>query len=345
VSCDLKQVPPTIRWLGLHALLLLLPLLPDRASESEEASDPEETQVTLAPLPIEPVPSPSTAPPPAVPSPAPSASVSPPAAPAQVISPAVNPVPTPQPAVTVKPNPVVSPSTETADPSPVSPAPLPPPNQIVLPFADFPHLADGASCANQASDRCRQVSGNFRQVSETLREQLRSQGYTVSSREDLGDTGQQVYEVSKDGTSRYLSILSSDLGGTAYVLAAEPVTPADLEQVGAVQTDLETALSQLAGGAVATSAQFTYPEFFFNTNQPRSDIVGLHTVSGRTPAQLGDRLTRQLQPNGFQLVPVGDYGGGPVYEVSRQSFISYLNLVPTADSSGTIVVQWQRLPQ
>jgi hypothetical protein len=68
VSCDLKQVPPTIRWLvrpalllslGLHALLLLLPLLPDRASESEEASDPEETQVTLAPLPIEPVPSPS----------------------------------------------------------------------------------------------------------------------------------------------------------------------------------------------------------------------------------------------------------------------------------------------
>jgi hypothetical protein len=356
-----KRLPPTLGWfirpalllsLGLHALLLLLPLLPDRSTESAEVdtATPEETAVSLTPLPIEPTPQPSIADAPlpsSAPTPIPTPSVSSPV-PAPVPAPIPAPAPLPAPLPTVDPAPAASPASPEAAPSPTpSPTPAavaPPQNQIVAPFADFPHLTEASACANQATEGCRQVSGNFRQVSQTLREQLRQQGYTVSLQDDLEETGRQVYAVTKDDRTRYLSVISSELGSTAYVLAAEPVTQADIEQVGTVQAELEASLSQLAGDASVTSAQLAYPEFFFTADQPRPDIRSFYQINGTAPAPLGDRLTQALQTEGFQLSPLGEYGGGSVYEVSRGAFLGYLNIVPTVDGRGAIVVHWQRLP-
>lgn len=358
-----KQLPLALRWfirpalllsLGLHMLLFLLPLLPDRVAEPDEtdAVEPEETSVALTPLPLEPTPQPSVADssPASIPTPAPVPAPvnSPVPAPVPPIAPAPLPTPIPTPApVEVAPTPSAAspePRSEAVPFPSASPTVPPPQTQIVAPLADFPHLAESSGCSNQATEGCRQVGGNFRQVSQALREQLRQQGYTVSPRDDLEETGRQVYEVTKDDRTRYLSIISADLGETVYVLAAEPVTQADIEQVGMVQAELEATLSQLAGGTSATPTQLGYPEFFLAGNQPRPEIRSLHWVKDTAPTQLGDRLTRDLQSNGFQLSPIGEYGGGTLYEVSRQAFLGYLNLVPTADRNGTIVVQWQQLP-
>lgn len=354
----LKNIPTPLHWLvrpalflslGLHLLLLLLPLLPDRPSQQSQA-EPEATAVALTPAPIEP------------PEPSPSAEAS--SVPAAVSTPlpppALNLAPSPavqaQPIVPslsrpAAPAPIVSSPSPSSVSSPAPATPTPPQNQpqnrIVAPFANFPHLANAQpGCFNQTTGDCRQVSGNFRQVSQSLRDQLSNQGYEVKQRDDLEETGRQVYEVSQENTTRYLSVISSDLAGTAYILADEPVTQADIEQIGTVQTALQTLLGHLSGGNTATSAQFAYPEFFFTANQPRPEITGpAYRVSGTEPTQLADRLTTTLQTNGFQSSQIGEYGGGPVYEVGQKAFLGYVNLVPTQDGTGTIVVLWQSIPQ
>jgi hypothetical protein len=207
---------------------------------------------------------------------------------------------------------------------------------------------DGAQpgCFNQVGGDCRQVSGNFRQVSQALTDRLRQQGYEVKRRDDLEETGRQVYEVIQDDTTRYLSILSADLAGTAYILADEPVTQADIEQVGTVQTALQTLLNGLASGNTATFVQFAYPEFFFIDTQPRPEIKGpSYLVNDTQPRQLADRLTHTLQANNFHVSQIGEYGGGPIYEVRQKAFLGYVNLVPTQEDRGTIVVLWQSVPQ
>lgn len=360
----LKNIPTPLHWLvrpalflsiGLHLLLLLLPLLPDRPSQQSQA-EPEETAVALTPAPIvPPEPSPSAG---ALPVPSPATLPPAPATPSPNLNPTLPPTaqtqpiilsPT-QPAIPAPVVPTLAPSSVQSTPTaPVTPAPPQnqPQNRITAPFANFPHLADAQSgCFDQTTGDCRQVSGNFRQVSQSLRDRLSSQGYEVKQRDDLEETGRQVYEVSKENTTRYLSVISSDLAGTAYILADEPVTQADIEQIGTVQTALQTLLNHLADGNTATSVQFAYPEFFFTADRPRPEINGpSYRVSGTEPAQLADRLTSTLQTNGFQSSQIGEYGGGPVYEVGQKAFLGYVNLVPIRDGTGTIVVLWQSIPQ
>lgn len=358
----LKQLPTTVVWLirpalflsvGLHLLLLLLPILPDRTSEEDAAStqvEPEETQVALTPLPIAPTPEPQPA---VVPSPMPSLAAQPPvSSPPAPIRNSAPTIPQPQPvAPSAAQPPILQPtapvSPTSAQPSPaVASSPAAPPNRIVAPFASFPHL-DGSQpgCFDQSAGDCQQISGNFRQVSQALTTQLSNQGYDVKQRNDLEETGRQVYEVTKDEVTRYLSVISSDLAGTAYILASEPVTQADIEQIATVQTELQTLLDNL-GGTAASATQFAYPEFFFTGTQLRPEINGQpYVVNGTETMQLTDRLMDALQANGFQTSQIGEYGGGSVYEVGQKAFLGYINLVPTQDGTGTIVVLWQRIPQ
>jgi len=360
----LKKLPPSVLWLirpalflsvGLHLLLLLLPILPDRTSDEDSdlaQEELEETQVTLTPLPIAPTPEPQPSIKVPTPAPSPTAQLPSPAVPPSPTLNAAPAIPPSQPAApSASPPPVSASPTATVEPSAQpSPAasPLPPPqNRIVAPFASFPHL-DGAQpgCFNQSAGDCQQVSGNFRQVSQALTAQLSRQGYDVKQRDDLEETGRQVYEVTKDQVVRYLSVISSDLAGTAYILASEPVTQADIEQIGTVQAELQTLLSNSLGGNAASATQFAYPEFFFAGAQPRSEISGQPYLAGGSEAtQLADRLTNELQTNGFQVSQIGEYGGGPLYEVSQKAFLGYINLVPTQEGTGTIVVVWQSIPQ
>lgn len=40
----------------------------------------------------------------------------------------------------------------------------------------------------------------------------------------------------------------------------------------------------------------------------------------------------------------GGYGGGLLYQVKQNTFVRYLNLVPTKDGTGVLVVVWNRSP-
>ncbi|MEM7771868.1 MAG: hypothetical protein AAF327_15330 [Cyanobacteria bacterium P01_A01_bin.37] len=228
---------------------------------------------------------------------------------------------------------------------PLDPSPLPErPTNEPLPFSQFPHLS-GGEVGCYGLDNCHQIQGgNFRQIGNDLTQQIEEEGFEVRFRDDLEDAGIKVYEVTQDDTTQYLSVLQPELGRTVYILAAEPVTSSQLQTASSIETQFEAVLRQISNGQKARATDFPYPEFFFEEMVLRSEITGaFHIVLSSD--RLAVALTTQLATEGFTVSSVGDYAGAPFYEVSQGAFLAYLSVLPTRDSTATLLVSWNRLPE
>lgn len=340
----LEGLPKSWRWLikpallgsiGLHVLLLLAPI-PDNAA-LETDSQPTESEVQVTRLPKQPAtPQPSVTPAKPTPTPSPQVVRPSPVQPAPIRPPAPRPLPpVAKPQVAPSATPAASPT-----PSP-SPAPVPPPT---IPFA-VP-LLTGTQTGCFGLGTCHEITNgtNFRTAGQTLEQALQAQGYTVKLRDDLDETGRKVYELTKDNKTRYLNVLSSDVGSTVYVVTPEPVSLSELQSSETQKAELEAILDGIAAGT-ANPSQLAQPEAFFAGPTPRPETGGkLRLVAGSSPQDLLTSLTSSLQSQGFTLTEAGGYGNGLLYEVTKGPYTGYLNLVPSVDGSSTIVVLWTNLP-
>lgn len=338
-----QKIDRPIRWLvrpalflaiAIHGLLIFTPLPAQKEPSGDRSQSEVETRVARLPTLVSPKPVLSPMAPPRSPSQLPLPQVAPiqsaprlttqPALPAPMASPVQSSAPLPQP------DPIVEQT--------------PPAANLQIPFANFPDLA-GAQAGCFGSGNCRQVSNGipFRNAAQTLEQQMVAQGYEVSERDDLSETGQKIYQLkAQDGTMRYLSVLSSAVGATIYILSPEPATLNDLQQTETLKSNLATLLGQLGTTAIAT--QIPYPTLFLSGTMPRPEVEQMRLVPGVTPDQLISTLTRTLQDRQFSLLAVGTYGGGKIYEVGNAAFTGYINLVPTADNTGTLMILWNTAP-
>jgi hypothetical protein len=220
-----------------------------------------------------------------------------------------------------------SPRKQAIAPSPPPPSTQPPVSDLQIPFSQFPDLGNGMA---------------FRDAAQTLVQQMKAQGYKATEREDLADTGQKIYEVIADGKTRYLNVLSAEVGETVYLLASEPILLSDLNQVGTIQSNLDTLLTQM--GSRASVAQVPYPQLFLQGTTQRSEIQQLRWIAEGNPTQVMQRLSTTLKPQRFNLTNVGTYGGGAMYEVAQKAFTNYVNLIPAPNGKGTLMVLWKTLP-
>lgn len=96
---------------------------------------------------------------------------------------------------------------------------------------------------------------------------------------------------------------------------------------------------------------FDDPSLFFDAVTPaaqarlKSDIVRAIAINRKTPVQVYvEILVTQAQQSDFQVSERGSYGNGIVYEVRQGTNVWYINLVPTKDQTGTLIIVWQRDP-
>ncbi|NEQ22260.1 MAG: hypothetical protein F6K28_24320 [Microcoleus sp. SIO2G3] len=94
---------------------------------------------------------------------------------------------------------------------------------------------------------------------------------------------------------------------------------------------------------------FHDPSLYFDSAETeptlKSDILRAVWMDGKTPEQVYiSVLSSQLQSGNFQTEQKPDYGGGTVYKIRQDDSVWYLNLVPTTDGKGTIIVVWNREP-
>jgi hypothetical protein len=251
-----KNLPAPLRLLlrpwvivsvGLHVLFLLMPL-PDRSSSELPISE-EPIQITELPASTPPAaPPPLPVPSPTAPAPAPQStpampaprSDAPPAASTPLSpppSPTPNPPPVPQQAA---PDPGdldhsdQSNQSDQSDDSSLPPDAMPDPDPTATSLVeDFPHGAVGGEPGCGGQENCWQTGdSDWRSVARALERELTSEGYSVKSQTDEEILRYRVYEISKNGEVEYLNLLADiDGNGTFYVLADQPMSREELEQL------------------------------------------------------------------------------------------------------------------
>lgn len=113
----------------------------------------------------------------------------------------------------------------------------PPADGPLMAYNDtFPHF-EGAVGGCFGFNQCRRVSGagTYRSVARSLISDLEAQGYGVDLRDDLEDTGRNVYELTPpDGdTIKYLLVFSDTDGSAVYVMSDRIMTLNDLQALQA----------------------------------------------------------------------------------------------------------------
>lgn len=100
----------------------------------------------------------------------------------------------------------------------------------------FPHF-EGAVGGCFGFTECRRVSGagSYRSVARSLIDDLEAQGYGVDLRDDLEDTGRNVYELSPPNGDpiKYLLVFSDRDGSAIYVMSEEIMTLNELQSLQA----------------------------------------------------------------------------------------------------------------
>jgi hypothetical protein len=356
--------PMLLLSLGLHALVLLVPLpssqMPEPEAEEEAISLtqlPPRTQVAETPA-ASPSPSPAPVPPPSTP---PQAVVTTP----PVVPPTTPPIQTapqatlesaPQPAASERPN--ESPSSAESAPS----------DPFIADFPRYPNAQSGSFGLPQEFDPFSfRTPDALSEVSRWFQEQLQVNQFLVQPLEEASETGRSVYQVSKEGITKYLALIPNAEGeGTSYVLSDRPL-PEDLgsRRVISVEEqqfyeDLATVIPNVDPNSgwqeVDNPNKLLEPNAFYENlaeiDLNQGDIPQRRTgierailgVGQSDPQAVLARIENFLQIAYYEVSPSGSYGGGQLYEISRDGITAYINLVPTTDGTSTAIFLWSRSP-
>ncbi|MBW4582188.1 MAG: hypothetical protein KME42_21695 [Tildeniella nuda ZEHNDER 1965/U140] len=306
----------TLVSLGLHGLLLFLPM----GHESTKPPKPQEKQVRITQLPT---------------------------------LTKVAPVKTlPKPRVTprvVSDRPTTPPLKRAVAPPPSQPAPGSPNANSWADFPLYPNSQPG--CFGLPS--CLQVDDALSQVTAFFARELPAKKYDLKP--TLKEAGREIYQVSRGGQTQFLSVITSEKG-TVYVLSDAPRSLEDLKKAVEVPPEVSDILSNL-DAKTAEPSLFAQPDLFYTRSTekglgagaqvPRSGIRNISLVPDQVAADMMNAFFQtNLQNSGYEVTDrQQQYGGGNVYQVKKPTVTLYLNLVPTKDKSGTLVVTWKDAPR
>lgn len=224
--------------------------------------------------------------------------------------------------------------------------PTPPPSSGDNPWADFPRYP-GALPGCFKLESCSQTGKDLNQVASFFEKELVTKKY--DAKPTIQEPTRKVYQVSKNGMTQFLSIIFAGEEGTVYVLGPDPLSLVDLK--GAVEVPPEVA--NILTGLDPQKADPTYfaqPDLFYSQNGNSSTtlpgISNISLISEQTADTFMDAfLSTNLRNNNFEVTnPPKKYGGGDLYEVTKEQLKLYINLIPTKDSTGTLVVIWGSPP-
>lgn len=261
--------------------------------------------------------------------------------------------------------PAIKPLVKPAVRSQLAPPPIPRPTPTPTPAAanipdtpgasawdDFPiYPGSQPGCFNLSS--CQQTADAVNLVAAFYEKELPAKKYTIKPIVKQAD--KQVFQVSRGDQSQFLNVLQTEKG-SLYVLAPGQISLEELKKAVEVPPEVAAILSNL-DAQNADSSSFAQPELFYTqstdrglgagTLVPKSAIRTVSLVSGYMFDTMMDEFFRSnLQNNDFEIIDIPqDFGGGKVYELTKGSLKLYLNLVPTKDNSGTLVVVWKDPPR
>jgi hypothetical protein len=355
---------------GLHLLLLIVPIV---GSQSQEAAkpktpEPQDEKVKLTTLSADTVlgsPAPSSA------SPKAQASDGVKPSPTGAPSPTANKIPEPKLSAAPSPKASASPSPSSPKPSPssLSPSPSPsaskpsPSSPSPSPSASnaaasaipaypkgtkgafgIPELAPIAGGAQQTTDDVATVEKYYKGI-------LPSKGFTINVSEN-SDTKKTFEVASKVGASQFLTLFSVPQG-TVIVTSTKPLPQnlADTAQQSVEEKEFDDIFT--AGNGTPYSASGSgYKENMFvaqsNQFEPENPkMLGVQFIPNQTEEQAYSAFAGVFQAKSFQVTK-GGYGGSVLVTVTKGTVTRYFSLVAATpakpDGAGVYVVGWKTSP-
>ena len=339
--------------LGIHALFLLFPLSAEKPAKPPEPK-PEE-KISLTQLPSESHPK-TTPPPPKLQVPLPPPRVLPR-------------VTTVRPAAAA-PRPVVPvPSQPAAQPSPAVRSPAASPSPASDPFAadfpQYPNAQPGSFGLPVAFDPfSHKTADAMDQVGSWFESQLKAKGFLA---EPMTQSGRSVYQVSKNGKSKYLSLIPNTQGSGTSMILSDQLLPDNLgggNVVSPAEQSFYQNLAEIIQDANPDSAWHDLdnprvlpePDAFYSkvvseqeylsgsVSELQGGIERKIVHVGQAPDALFGDISTMLQAAEIQVTPQGTYGGGSLYQLSRDGVTRFLSLVPTQDGNTAIFI-WTNAPK
>lgn len=338
--------------LALHALVLLIPAPPQQTPEPIEEEEP----ITLTQLPPVDQPTEQPSPRPSTPAPPPRRTNAPAPRVRQSAPPSTQPSPRPS----------SNPGQAAADPTPVQANNNPP----VDPFtADFPKIYPGSEEGSYGlpeayDDFSRRTTDGLSQVDSWFQAELAAKEFSTQVVEE-NSTG-KVYQVTKDGTTRFLIIVSdpSGTGRTNYILSEQQLRLDELADASIVSPEEQSFYRDLSyimpsvdtnrWQEVDPQYDLTEPTAFYsdlgsvdNPPTPRPELETAVVEIGSDASTVFAELSRRFEVAYYEVGSPVSYGGGSLYEISRDEgngviITRYLSLVPA--SKGTAIFFWRESP-
>ncbi|WP_009634460.1 hypothetical protein [Synechocystis sp. PCC 7509] len=239
---------------------------------------------------------------------------------------------------------------------------LPNPSNLSDPFGDFPKYINAQPGSlglfkaelDQSSQQTKDATAL---VAKYFERELKAREYKLTLAKNESDT--KVFEITKGNTTKFLNLINHN-SSTVIVLASEILSPENINDVAKASPQEEAFIGILSEinfeniddpESYLTDPSLFYSKFGagkdgFYEVVPKSNTLGtIRLIPNQLPEQVFSTIfAPALKSSGFEVNPQGEYGGGMVYEVKQETFITYLNLVPTSDRQGTIVVAWNSLP-
>ncbi|MBW4538036.1 MAG: hypothetical protein KME43_02700 [Myxacorys chilensis ATA2-1-KO14] len=255
---------------------------------------------------------------------------------------------------------------KTADRTPAKSQPLNKTPAIATSFADFPQYQPSTpDCFEKGlGENCRVATAALTTVESFYQSAPKAKGFTVTPAEN--GAGTKIFSVTaKSGETRYLSLFS-DEPTTVILLSSEKITdlaslkgsvspPADYVELLATVLPEGDRSDNPANNA--NPEQFGQPQMFYNVvdeaELQKGTIPelrpGIDTspklALGQAPATFySATLEPELKGIFDEAAKQGQYGGGDLYRLKKGSTTIYLNLIPVKGQEGTIVVTWLKDP-
>ncbi len=217
--------------------------------------------------------------------------------------------------------------------------------------------------SKKTTDPLSKVDGWFQQ-------QLKAKGFSVQSTEAAA-TGRAVYQVSsKDGQTKYLTLIPNAAGAGTTILVSDAPLPKDLAAAGqnvvspeeqSFYADLTSVVptpdvevsngwQEIDNPNVLTEPASFYAEALSEADYQQGGVAKLIQgveraviASGRSPDEVYSDISVRLEGASYQVAPKGAYGGGSLYQISRDGVTGFLSIVPTTDGSAAIFI-WSSAP-
>lgn len=230
------------------------------------------------------------------------------------------------------------------------------------PFADFPHYSPSTpDCFGRGlGDNCRIASTDIATLTTYFNKALPDKKYQIELESDSPNL--KVFRIAKEERQGFLTLLS-DAPTTVYVLAEQPIKSLkDLKGAVVVPPELYQLIGDLIPGldpndpaetATARRENFAQPDLFFKPSadpdavpEGRSNLDGTPSIiPGESPESLYARIDPQLRSIFEEVTPAGNFAGGTLYRLKKGPTTVYLSLVPAQIVSGAILSVWLQDPR